>query len=158
MALEELPVLAGLDTILKFEGEVVGWATNVSADEDFELQGVRTLGKHGDRGYKSQGYNCSITVGSFGMFGDILDRLPTPNRRNILKSGMIDMEVVGPVGANGEEDDAETLWTFRGCKCGTKGINIDSGTLITKTTTWRCMEVIENRLDNEAGGTLNAVS
>ena len=34
----------------------------------------------------------------------------------------------------------------------------DSGTLVAKNTTWRVMEVIPNRTDNQAGGTRNAVS
>lgn len=158
MSQEDLPVLAGLDVVLKVEGEVVGWATNVSVDEDFELQGIRTLGRHGDRGYKSQGYNASVTVGTFVLVGDLTDRLPTPTRRTILSSGMVDMEIVGEVGPNGEEDNADTLYVFRGCKCGTKNMTYDSGTLVAKNTTWRCMEVLPNRTDNRAGGTRNAVS
>ena len=41
----DLPVLAGLDAIVKFEGRTVAWATNVSFDEDFELQGIDELQK-----------------------------------------------------------------------------------------------------------------
>jgi hypothetical protein len=45
----DLPVTAGIDAIVKFNGRVIAYATNVSFNEDFELQGIRTLGYHGDR-------------------------------------------------------------------------------------------------------------
>ena len=83
----ETPVLAGLDAIVKYEGKTIGYATNVSFDEDFELQGIRTLGFHGDRDFKSMGYNCNVTVGTFVLQGSVDDALPTPSRQTILKTG-----------------------------------------------------------------------
>jgi hypothetical protein len=131
----ELPVLAGLDAIVKLEGKIVAWATNVSFDEDYELQGIRTLGKHGDRGYKSQGYNCTVTVGTFVLVGSIADNLPVPTRRTILTSGLVDFELL-------DLNSGKTLYVLRGCKCATHGVNLDSGSLSSKSTTWRCMEII----------------
>jgi hypothetical protein len=45
----DTPVLAGLDAVVKYEGQTIGYATGLDFDEDFELQGIRTLGYHGDR-------------------------------------------------------------------------------------------------------------
>ena len=129
------PVMAGLDAILKYEGKVVGYATNVSADEDFELQGIRTLGYHGDRDFKSVGYNCTVSIGSFVLMGSVYDNLPTPTRRTIIQSGLIDMELL-------DLNEGTTLFILHGCKCATVGINFDSTALATKTTTWRCREVL----------------
>lgn len=131
----DLPVLAGLDAIVKFEGKTVAWATNVSFDEDFELQGIRTLGYHGDRGYKSQGYNCSITVGTFVLQGDVSDNLPTPTRRTILTSGLTSFELI-------DLQTGKTLYILKNCKCATSGVSLDSGSLSSKNTTWRCQEVL----------------
>jgi len=131
----DLPVVAGLDAIVKLDGKVIGWATNVSFDEDFELQGIRTLGFHGDRGYKSQGYNCTITVGTFVLQGDVSDSLPVPTRRTILTSGLVDFELIDLITGG-------TLYILRQCKCATSGVNLDSGSLSTKNTTWRCREVL----------------
>lgn len=131
----DLPVLAGIDAIVKFEGNTVAWATNISFDEDFELQGIRTLGFHGDRGYKSQGYNCSITVGTFVLEGDVADNLPTPTRRNILTSGLTSFELLNA-------QSGLTMYILKGCKCGTSGVSLDSGSLSQKNTTWRCQEVL----------------
>jgi len=129
------PVIAGLDAILKYAGKVVGYATNVSADEDFELQGIRTLGYHGDRDFKSMGYNCTISVGTFVLMGSVYDALPTPTRRTIIQSGLIDFELL-------DLNEGTTLYILHGCKCASKGINFDSSALATKTTTWRCREVL----------------
>jgi len=131
----DVPVLAGLDAIVKLDGKIVAWATNVSFDEDFELQGIRTLGFHGDRGYKSQGYNCTITVGTFVLIGSISDNLPIPTRRTILTSGLVSFELLDLV-------TNKTLYILRECKCATSGVNLDSGSLSSKNTTWRCREVI----------------
>jgi len=131
----DLPVLAGLDAVVYLDGKLVAWATNVSFDEDFELQGIRTLGFHGDRGYKSQGYNCSVTVGTFVLQGLVQDNLPVPTRRTILTSGMVDFFLFDLV-----TDDP--LFILKQCKCATIGVNLDSGSLSSKNTTWRCREVI----------------
>ena len=130
----DVPVLAGLDAIVKLDGQIVAWASNISFDEDFEIQGVRTLGFHGDRGYKSQGYNCTITVGTFVLQGDIIDKLPVPTRRTILTSGQVNFEII-------DLQSGKTLYILSQCKCATSGVNLDSGSLAGKNTTWRCREV-----------------
>jgi hypothetical protein len=135
----DLPVLAGLDAVVYQDGNIVGWATNISFDEDFELGGIRTLGFHGDRGYRSMGYNCSVSVGTFVLQGQVADSLKTPTRRTILTSGQIDFYIFDLV--------SETpLFILRQCKCGTKGVNLDSGSLSSKNTTWRCREVLEREV------------
>lgn len=135
----ETPVIAGLDAILKHNGQTVGYATNVSVDEDFELQGIRTLGFHGDRDFKSLGYNCSMTVGTFVLQGDINDALPTPSRATILKTGLVDFEIL-------DLNSGETLYILQSCKCATKGVSFESTSLATKNTTWRCREVKEKEV------------
>ena len=132
----ETPVLAGLDAIIKYNGQQVGYATNVSFDEDFELQGIRTLGFHGDRDFKSLGYNCNLTVGTFVLTGTIDDALPTPTRATIIKTGLVDFEILDLI-------SGQTLYILQSCKCATKGVVFDGTGLATKNTTWRCREVKE---------------
>ncbi len=132
----ETPVLAGLDAIIKYNGTEVGYATNVSVDEDFELQGIRTLGFHGDRDFKSLGYNCSVTVGTFVLQGDVDDALPTPSRSTILQTGLIDFEIL-------DLNTGLTLYVLQSCKCATKGVSFEGNSLAGKNTTWRCREVKE---------------
>lgn len=131
----DLPVLAGLDAVVYLDGGLVAWATNINFDEDFELQGIRTLGFHGDRGYKSVGYNCSVTVGTFVLQGDVADNLPVPSRRTILTSGQVDFFLFDLV-------SEDPLFILSKCKCATSGVNLDSGSLSSKNTTWRCREVL----------------
>jgi hypothetical protein len=140
----ELPVLAGLDAVVIVDGRIVGWATNFSWSEDFELQGIRTLGHHGDRGWKSMGYNCSANVGTLVLYVDAQaeDGLPYETRRSIVKSGYFTYELYDKV-------TQKHLYTLRDCKCGTQDVTFDSGTLVTRNTTWRVREVIPNE-DNIA--------
>ena len=135
----ETPVLAGLDAIVKYNGNQVGYATNISFDEDFELQGIRTLGVHGDRDFKSMGYNCNVTVGTFVLQGDVSDALPTPSRSTILQTGLVDFEILDLV-------TGETLYILQSCKCATKGVSFEGTSLSTKNTTWRCREVKEKQV------------
>lgn len=138
----ELPVLAGLDSIVKVDGRIVGWATAFSWSEDFELQGIRTLGYHGDRGWKSMGYNCSANCGTLMLFADATtnDALPMETRKSILRSGFYQFEMYGPNAAG----DQKHLFTLADCKCGTQDMTFDSGTLVTRNTTWRVREVLPN--------------
>ena len=49
----EGPVGAGLDSLLIQDGHIVTYCSEITFDEDFELEGIRTLGYHGDRFFKS---------------------------------------------------------------------------------------------------------
>jgi hypothetical protein len=136
---EDTPVIAGLDAIVKYNGTTIGYATNVSVDEDFELQGIRTLGYHGDRDFKSMGYNANMSVGTFVLQGDVIDALPTPTRKTIIKTGLVNFELL-------DLNTGETLYIVQGCKCATKGISFDGNSLATKNTTWRCKELLEKNV------------
>lgn len=126
----DTPVMSGLDAIVKFNGKVVAYATNINFDEDFELQGVRTLGYHGDRDFKSMGYSLQITVGTFVLQGTVSDNLPVPDRQSILTAGLTDFELIDLV-------TGKTLYILQGAKCATIGVTFDSGSLTQKNTTWR---------------------
>jgi len=133
---DETPVMAGLDAIVKLDGKTIAYATNVSFDEDFELQGIRTLGFHGDRDFKSLGYNCSVTVGTFVLEGSVDDALPTPSRTTIIKSGLVNFELI-------DLKSGSVLYILYGCKCATKNVTFEGTSLANKNTTWRCREAKE---------------
>jgi len=138
---ESTPVVAGLDAIVKYNGVTIAYATNVSIDEDFELQGIRTLGVHGDRDFKSMGYSATMTVGTFVLVGSsaVPGALPTPTKDTIVTSGLVNFEILSPdITTDGTP---VTLYLAQGCKCASKGVNFDSGALATKNTTWRVKNV-----------------
>ena len=75
----EGPVGAGLDSILIQDGVVVTFASGLNFDQDYELEGIRTLGFHGDRFFKSMGYTCSVTVETHVLRGaNVQGALATP--------------------------------------------------------------------------------
>jgi hypothetical protein len=132
----DMPVMAGLDALVFQDGRLIGWATNISFDEDFELQAIRTLGVHGDRGYKSQGYNCTVTVGTFTLEGkEFTDALKTSTRDSILRANNVQFDII-------DKNNGKTLYVLEGCRNATKGVTFDSGSLSVVNTTWRCRRVI----------------
>lgn len=46
-------------------GEPVGLANNAAYDEDWAVNAVNVLNYHGPVDYDSQGYSCTITMGTF---------------------------------------------------------------------------------------------
>jgi hypothetical protein len=121
--------------IVRYEGKVIAYATGFDFDEDFELQGIRTLGYHGDRDFKSMGYTCSFNVGSFVLTGGAIEgALPTPTRATILTTKLTEFEVI-------DLATGSTLYILQGCKCGGKGTTLDANALATKATRWRAKNV-----------------
>jgi hypothetical protein len=56
---------AGLDSIITQDGRIVGFASEANVQEDYELEGIRTLGFYGDRFFKSMGYTANMNVGTY---------------------------------------------------------------------------------------------
>ena len=50
---------------VRINGEAVGLATQASYDEDWQVNPANVLNYHGPVDYDSQGYSCSITLGTF---------------------------------------------------------------------------------------------
>jgi hypothetical protein len=85
--------------------------------------------------FKSMGYSCSITVGTFVLIGTNVDgALPLPDRSNILTQHLLDFELI-------DLASGTTMYIMQGCKCGSKDTALDSGALATKNTTWRAKNV-----------------
>lgn len=123
---------------MKQDGKEVAYATGIDFDEDFELQGIRTLGFHGDRGFKSMGYSCNFSVNTFVLIGGAIEgALKTPTRKSILTQGVLDFEIIDLV-------TKKTLYIAKSCKCGGKSTSLDATALATKTTRWRAVDIIPN--------------
>lgn len=130
----ELPVIAGADVLIYQNGRLVGWGTDAGFDEDFHLEPINTLGRHGPRGHKSTNYSCSVNIGAFLLSNPEQDSLKVPTRRTIVNSGLTTFQMI-------ERGTGLLLYELRGCKCGTHSVNIDQS-LSRKTTRWECTEVI----------------
>jgi len=148
-AFKDIHVRAGNDAILKIDTpngiRVCGWATGLSWDEDHEVQGIRVLGHHGDIGFKSIGYNANVRISSFGLipeaindgnFGtEIKTILPVISRSNILTTGVFFFDVYDPITKN-------LLASLEKCKFSSNNVSIQNNNMITRETSWKCMEVI----------------
>lgn len=137
---------AGNDAVIKMNTPdgvvVIGWATGVSFDEDYELQGFRTLGQHGDIGHKSLGYTLNIRISTFGLIPEAILNgkfenvsetktiVPVLNRKEILKSGELYFDIFDP-------DTNKLLVSLEKCKMSTSGVSIQNNSFITRETAWK---------------------
>ena len=126
----EPPVIAGCDAKIFQDGNLVGWATNVSVDENFFQTAIKVLGNRGPIGYKSVDYEGRMTVGTFVLKTDAWDdSLKTPNRQNIINFGSSTFRLTSA-------DDETLIGVIRGAKCNTQRFNFATGDLVAKDTEW----------------------
>jgi len=128
-------VISGIDAVVKQNGEIVAFATDVSIDENFSMQGIKTLGYHGDRGFKSTDYSCRFTVGTFMIRKGASGHLSTPTRRTIIMSTPSEFELI-------DSSDGKILGRVKGAKLDSKSNKIQAGQLVSKNTTWVAREFV----------------
>lgn len=58
-------VCGGAWVQVMIDGQAVGLATQAAYDEDWAVNPANTLNHHGPLDYDSQGYSCTITLGTF---------------------------------------------------------------------------------------------
>lgn len=132
---------AGLDSILIQDGQVVTFASGVNFDEDFELEGIRTLGFHGDRFFKSMGYTASATIETYVIREpNVAGALATPGwqadgKFNLNTAGEFDMVIA-------DVDTLAILFTMLKCKLSTQAVQFPARGLNTKSTTWRTSRIL----------------
>ncbi|MFQ3675547.1 MAG: hypothetical protein SNJ64_03285 [Endomicrobiia bacterium] len=133
------PVLAGLDAEVYQDGKKVGWATGLRFSDDFELQGIRVLGHHGDIGFKSMGFTGQMTVGTLVLESGFADNLETPNRDIIINQKPRVFRVL-------DIATKKVLFTIVGAACGGRDISFQEGQLVAKDTTWRYTNSIDGEV------------
>ncbi len=132
---------AGLDSIVIQDGVVVTFASGVNFDEDFEIEGVRTLGFHGDRFFKSMGYTASMTVETYVLRrANEPGALATPGWQadgtfNLNTAGEFDFVI-------SDVNDLTVLFTILKTKLSTQAVQFPARGLNTKSTTWRSSRII----------------
>lgn len=137
----EGPVGSGIDSILVQDGKIVMFASNVSYSEDWELEGIRTLGFFGDRYFKSMGYTARVNVDTYLLRGaNIKGALATPGwqpdgTNNINTAGAFDFVLM-------DLNSLEVLTTLLGVKLATSDTQFPARGLNEKKTTWRAMRVL----------------
>ncbi len=137
----EGPVGAGIDSILIQDGKIVSYASGINYDQDWELEGIRTLGHHGDRYFKSLGYTGRFTIETFLLRGQDMDgSLITPGWQpdgscNINTSGLFDFAIL-------DLHSFEVLATMVSCKISNDSVQFPARGLNTKSTQWRTTRIL----------------
>ena len=130
----ELPVIAGMDVLVYQNSRLVGWATDAGFDEDFHLEPINTLGRHGPRGHKSTNYSATVNIGAFVLSANEADNFRVPTRQTIPTEGLTNFQFI-------EKETGVILYEMRQCKCATHSVNIDQS-LSRRTTRWEATEII----------------
>ena len=132
----EGPVGAGLDSLLIQDGKIVTFASGVNFDQDYELEGIRTLGFHGDRFFKSMGYTGSASIETYILRGrDEAGALATPGWQadgsfTLNTAGAFDFVIA-------DLNSLTVLFTLLGVKLGSDSVQFPARGLNTKTSQWR---------------------
>lgn len=137
----EGPVGAGLDSLLLQDGRIITFASGVNFDEDFELEGIRTLGWHGDRFFKSLGYTANVTIETYVIREpDNPGALATAGWQadgtfNLNNAGEFDFVIA-------DVDTLIILFTMLGVKQSTQNVQFPARGLNTKSTGWRASRIL----------------
>lgn len=137
----EGPVGAGLDSILVQDGKIVTFASGLNFDQDFELEGIRTLGFHGDRFFKSMGYTANASIETYVLRqANAPGAVQTPGWQangtfNLNTAGAFDFTVM-------DVDTLQVIYTLLGVKLGSESVQFPARGLNTKTTNWRVSRII----------------
>lgn len=137
----EGPVGAGLNAFIIQDGRLLDWVAGLTADQDFELEGIRTCGQYGDRFFKSLGYTASFQTETFVLRGaDVPGAIYQPGWQpdgtyNSNTAGEFDFAVV-------DTELNTVLLTMLRSKLGTSNIAFPARGLNTNSLNWRCTRVI----------------
>lgn len=137
----EGPVGAGLDSIIIQDGRIVSFASGLNCDQDHELEGIRTLGFHGDRFFKSMGYTANAQIETY-----LLRRKNEPGALatagwqadgtyNLNTAGAFDFVIC-------DLNSLDVLLTLLACKMGTESNAFPARGLNTKTTNWKVSRIL----------------
>ncbi len=120
---------------------VVGLVSNVSFNENFQLQKANCLGKLGPVSIDPQDYSCEITIGAFVPKSD----LPETGQVNIAAS----VPLRGNALADGAKfayldfyDDTNILAAFSGVIVASSGVQIEGGGYIRRNVQLQALERI----------------
>jgi len=137
----EGPVGAGLDSLITQDGRIVAFASNVNFDEDFELEGIRTLSFYGDRFFKSLGYTANATIETYVLRGsDVPGALYTTGWQadgsyNLNTAGSFDFVMA-------DLSTLDVLFTLLACKNASQSVQFPARGLNTKSVQWRVSRII----------------
>ena len=131
------PVGSGIDCFLMQDNSILGYSTNLSVSEDFQLEGVQTLGYYGWRYLMSLGYSCEFTLGTFLLRGaNIADALSIAGWQ---PDGTCNINSSGYNTFTGLDVHTLTvLFTIMGAKYGGGELSVAQGELMKRSTKWKC--------------------
>lgn len=135
------PVKAGLDAIFTQNSRTIGFATEVSIDEDFMLEAIVTLGYHGPRGFRSLGYDSNMTVGTMILDplnadgSQVTDNVITATRRTINTIEDFTFELIDLI-------TSQVFLKASQCKPSNNSWSMAAAQLSNKNTQWKVREVL----------------
>lgn len=130
------PVGSGIDCFLMQDNTILAYSTSINISEDYQLDGVQSLGYYGFRDLLSLGYDCNFTMDTFLLRGtDISGSVSLPGwqadgNNNINSAGLYAFTGI-------DVHNLTTLFTIMGCKYGGGDTTVAQGSLMKRATRWR---------------------
>jgi hypothetical protein len=128
--------MSGIDCFLMQDNTILAYSTSLTISEDYQLDGVQSLGYYGFRDLLSLGYDCNLTLDTFLLRGaDIAGSVSLPGwqpdgNNNINSAGLYTFTIL-------DLHTLTTLATILGCKYGGGDLTIAQGSLMKRATKWR---------------------
>ena len=130
------PVGSGIDCFVMQGNNILGFSTSMDIDEDYDLEGIQTLGYFGNRYILSKGYNLDFNLDTFLLLGsDIEGALSLPGwmpdgNNNINSSGLYNFTLLNV-------HTLTVLATVMGAKYGGGKLTVAKGELLKRSTKWK---------------------
>ena len=135
------PVGSGIDCFIMQENSILGYTTSMDIDEDYDIEGVQTLGYFGYRDILSKGYSCDFNMDTFLLIGaDVAGSLSLPGwmangNNNINSNGLYTFTVLNV-------HTLSVLATIMGAQYGGGKLTIARGELMKRGTKWKAKSMI----------------
>ena len=131
------PVGSGIDCFIMQDNSILGYSTDMNINEDYQIEGVQSLGYYGFRDFMSLGYSCDFDLNTFLLTGSAIDgSLSRPGwqsdgNNNINSAGLYTFSILNV-------HTLDVLATLIGAKYSGGSLTVAVGSLMKQSTKWKC--------------------
>ena len=124
---------------LKIDGKLIAMVSNASYDEDFQVQGANVINYLGPISYDSQGYQCTINIGTLVLIdkSNLKDLLPT--RSDIQKDGKMPEHTMTFV----ETSTGQVFNSFSGVMLASDNLSVQPNQYVTSNLRFFAVERLQ---------------
>jgi hypothetical protein len=123
------------------DNSILGYSTDMNINEDYQIEGVQSLGYYGFRDFMSLGYSCDFDLNTFLLTGAAVGgSLSRPGwqsdgNNNINSAGLYTFTILNV-------HSLEVLSTIIGAKYSGGSLTVAVGSLMKQSTKWKARQLL----------------